>query len=59
MNIFREEKILADVKDLTAFIKKGANENRSLRYVEKFSQIENFLLPILEERKNFPHKRIE
>ena len=30
VNLLREEKILADAKDLTAFIKKGENKNRSL-----------------------------
>ncbi len=32
INLLREEKILADTKDLTAFIKKGENKNRSSKY---------------------------
>lgn len=51
VNLLREEKILADAKDLTAFIKKGENKNRSLNIVETFSKIENFLLPFLEEEE--------
>jgi ATP-dependent DNA helicase RecQ len=33
VNLLREEKILADAKDLTAFIRKGENKNRSLNIV--------------------------
>lgn len=55
VNLLREEKILADAKDLTAFIKKGENINRSLKIVETFSQIENFLLPVFEEKEKTFH----
>jgi ATP-dependent DNA helicase RecQ len=55
VNLLREEKILADAKDLTAFIKKGENINRSLKIVENFSQIENFLLPEFEEKEKTFH----
>lgn len=55
INLLREEKILADAKDLTAFIKKGENINRSLKIVESFSQIENFLLPLFEEQEKTFH----
>lgn len=51
VNLLREEKILADAKDLTAFIRTGENMNRSLKVVETFSQIENFLLPLFEEEE--------
>jgi len=51
INLLREEKILADAKDLTAFIKRGENKNRSLNIVLSYSKIENFLLPILEEQE--------
>ena len=51
VNLLREEKILADAKDLTAFIKRGENKNRSLNIVLSYSKIENFLLPILEEQE--------
>jgi ATP-dependent DNA helicase RecQ len=57
VNLLREEKILADAKDLTAFIKKGENINRSLKIVETFSQIENFLLPVIEEKEKTFHMK--
>jgi ATP-dependent DNA helicase RecQ len=55
VNLLREEKILADAKDLTAFIKKGENKNRSLYIVETFSKIENFLHSIFEEQEKVFH----
>ena len=55
VNLLREEKILADAKDLTAFIKKGENKNRSLHIVESFGKIENFLLPVFEEQEKTFH----
>ncbi len=55
VNLLREEKILADTKDLTAFIKKGENKNRSLDIVQSFSKIENFLLPIFDEEEKTYH----
>ncbi len=51
ITLLREEKILADTKDLTAFIKQGDNVNRSLSILESFAKIENFLLPVLEEEE--------
>jgi ATP-dependent DNA helicase RecQ len=51
VNLLREEKILADTKDLTAYIKKGDNKNRSLNLLESYRKIENFLLPIFEEQE--------
>lgn len=57
INLLREEMILADAKDLTAFIKKGENINRSLKIVETFSQIENFLLPVIEEKEKTFHMK--
>lgn len=54
VNLLREEGILADAKDLTAFIKRGEHRNRSFSIVDEFSKIENFLLPLFEEEeKNF------
>src|SRR5690554_4725843 len=51
VNLLREERILADAKDLTAFIKKGENKNRSFNIVDIYSKIENFLLPEIEEQE--------
>ncbi len=50
INLLREEKILADTKDLTAFIKKKENKNRSLGMLKSFMKIENFLLTVLEDK---------
>ncbi len=47
--LLREEKILADSKDLTAFIKRGEHKNRSLSIVDTFKEIEFFLLTQIEE----------
>jgi len=59
INLLREEKILADTKDLTAFIKKDENKNRSLNIVETFGKLENFLLLLLgEEEKEFHFKQL-
>ncbi|WP_439490777.1 RecQ family ATP-dependent DNA helicase [Algoriphagus sp.] len=55
VNLLREENILADAKDLTAFIRKGENKNRSLAILEAFSKLENFLLPELEEQEKIIH----
>lgn len=55
INLLREENILADAKDLTAFVKKADNKNRSLAIVENFCKIENFLLPHFTEEENTFH----
>ncbi|NPA38056.1 MAG: RecQ family ATP-dependent DNA helicase, partial [Chlorobi bacterium] len=43
INLLREEKILADTKDLTAFIKTGSNK-QSRKIVKSYLEIENSLL---------------
>ncbi|KAF2515218.1 RecQ family ATP-dependent DNA helicase [Flavobacterium foetidum] len=59
INLLREENILADAKDLTAFIKNTDNKNRSLAIVEAYSKIENFLLlAFKEEESNFHLKEL-
>jgi ATP-dependent DNA helicase RecQ len=55
INLLREEKILADMKDLTAFISQGENLNSSLKIVETYCKIENYLLPQIEEREKTFH----
>ncbi|MBV7532454.1 RecQ family ATP-dependent DNA helicase [Chitinophaga sp. sic0106] len=57
VNLLREEKILADAKDLTAFIKRSENKNRSLAMVEVFSKIENYLLGVFEEQEQAFHMK--
>jgi len=59
INLLREESILADAKDLTAFIKRGENINRSLGIVQEMGRIENFLLSQFgEEEKTFHIKEL-
>lgn len=55
VNLLREDKILADMKDLTAFIKRGDNMNRSLSIVLTFGKIEDFLLRQIEEKEKSFH----
>jgi ATP-dependent DNA helicase RecQ len=55
VNLLREEKILADTKDLTAFIKRGENKNRSLGIVQDIATIEDFLLQQFEEQEKTFH----
>ena len=55
VNLLREEKILADAKDLTAFIRKNESKNRSLSIVNTYCKIENFLLPVFETEEKALH----
>ncbi len=55
INLLREEKILADTKDLTAFIKRGEGKNKSLNILENFIKIENSLLPEIDENEKTIH----
>lgn len=57
INLLREEKILADVKDLTAFIKQGESKNRSLNIAETFGKIENCLVSLFSEESRTFHIR--
>lgn len=59
INLLREEKILADAQDLTAFVKKGENKNRSLSILEIFSKIEKYLLPFIDgQPKTYQLKKL-
>lgn len=44
----RDEKILADAKDLTAFIKKNEHKNKSLGIFNTYAKVEEFFLNHLE-----------
>ena len=55
VNLLREERILADAKDLTAFIRKKENKNRSLSILKSFWQIEKFLLTVLADEEKILH----
>ncbi|MCC5918549.1 MAG: RecQ family ATP-dependent DNA helicase [Cryomorphaceae bacterium] len=59
INLMREEKILADAKDLTAFVKKNEHINRPLAVLETFGKLESFLLAqIDQEEKTFHIKEL-
>jgi ATP-dependent DNA helicase RecQ len=55
VNLLRDENILADAKDLTAFVKKAETKSRSFNIVDSLSKIENFLLTIFEEQEKIFH----
>ncbi|HRQ44960.1 MAG TPA: RecQ family ATP-dependent DNA helicase [Candidatus Goldiibacteriota bacterium] len=55
INLLREEKILADTKDLTAFIKKNENKNRSMSIAESIAKIERFLASKFKEEEKLFH----
>lgn len=55
VNLLREENILADSKDLSAYIKRGDNVNRSLQLVDSFGKIELFLLTLIDQKEKIFH----
>jgi ATP-dependent DNA helicase RecQ len=57
VNLLREENILADAKDLTAYVKRGEQTNRSLNIVEAYAKIEKFLLTQLDEQEKTYHSK--
>jgi ATP-dependent DNA helicase RecQ len=55
ITLLRQEKILADAKDLTAFIKKGEKTNRSLGILQAFAGLETFLLAQMDPQETVFH----
>lgn len=55
VELLREEKILAQTKDLTAFIKKAESVNKSLAIVESFRKQEDILLEQLKDVESSYH----
>jgi ATP-dependent DNA helicase RecQ len=55
ITLLREENILADAKDLTAFIKKGEKTNRSLGILKTFAALETFLLAQMARQETVFH----
>ena len=55
VNLLRDEKILADAKDLQAFIKRGDTKKSSIEITNCFGQIENFLCPLFDESEKTFH----
>lgn len=51
VQLLRDEGILADAKDLTAFVKKGENDNRSLAILETYKQLDICFLDSLSEEE--------
>jgi ATP-dependent DNA helicase RecQ len=51
VNLLREENILADAQDLTAFIRQGENKNRSAAIARAYGKLEEFLLDEIEEEE--------
>ena len=52
ITLLREEGLLADSRDMTAYIRKNENKNRSLAVLNKFVELEKFLLDNLEEDRS-------
>ena len=55
IELLREEKILAQTKDLTAFIKKTESTSKSLAILERFRKQEEILLSYLKESETAYH----
>lgn len=55
VNLLRDEKILADAKDLNAFIKRSDTKNKSLSITESYRLIETFLFPLFDEQEKSFH----
>ena len=59
VNLLREEEILADSTDLTAFIHKSENQNKSELILKRFVQLEKYLAEhILLEEETLNYKEI-
>jgi ATP-dependent DNA helicase RecQ len=55
IELLRQEQILAQTKDLTAFIKKGESNNRSLAIADNFRKLEDFLLSEINDGEKVYH----
>lgn len=55
ITILRNEKILDNALDLTAFIKRGENKNKSLTIFHKYAKVEKFLSEKLTESEQVFH----
>lgn len=51
INALREEKILADAKDLIAFIKSNGRANTSLSILSEYAQIEKLIIDVISEEE--------
>ncbi len=55
INLLREENILADTQDLTAFVKRNDKKKRPYHTVELFGRLELFILSYLEQDEKTIH----
>ena len=55
INLLREEKILADNMDLSAYIKRGVSKNHSVGITDTYSQIEQLLLEEIDQEERTLH----
>lgn len=55
INLLREEGILADTKDMSAFLKQGESQNRSMTILQRFIKVEQFLLKVLDQQERTYH----
>jgi ATP-dependent DNA helicase RecQ len=55
IQLLREINLLADSKDLTAYIKRTETRNRSLVILKSFAQLERFLLGEVEDEEHVVH----
>ena len=51
ISLLRDEKILADARDLTAYIQKKELRNRSLEIIKSYNYLDRFLLSAFEEEE--------
>ncbi|MBP1762272.1 MAG: ATP-dependent helicase, RecQ family, partial [Firmicutes bacterium] len=55
VNLLRLEKIISDDKDLIAYISKEVNSNRSLKILESYQKIEEYLLTMFTDEPKTYH----
>ncbi|HHX57156.1 MAG TPA: AAA family ATPase, partial [Clostridiales bacterium] len=52
INVMREESLLADSKDLSAYIRRTDNQNKSLSIMQKYARLEEFLISLISDEGN-------
>ncbi|MFA6949889.1 MAG: RecQ family ATP-dependent DNA helicase [Lentimicrobiaceae bacterium] len=55
INLLREEKILADNQDLSAYIRRGESKNQSIRITDTYSLLEKFLINFISQEEKIFH----
>lgn len=58
INLMREERLLSDTKDLTAYIYTDDTKNKSAKNLKKFADLEKFLLRTLKDDYKFNLKEL-